>query len=344
MTRYFSTYSELSDWINTEGFSKILILTDTHTHQACLPILQPELSVRVPIEIIEIEAGEENKNLDTATQLWEIFSEFHLDRKGLILNLGGGMICDLGGFVASTYKRGISFVHIPTTLLSLCDACIGGKTGVDLGILKNMVGTFVHPDAVLTRPEFLASLPMEEFRAGLAEMLKHGLVAEESHWKALTNLTDFSLENFTPLISESQNIKKQIIEKDFYEKNIRKTLNFGHTVGHALESAWLSISPKLHGECIAIGMIIEAVISNIQNNLRQNHLDEIIGFISGVFPMHPLPLSNEDLYQLMLNDKKNEEESIRMALLSKIGICNTDQKVSKENIFRALDFYRGIKI
>ena len=229
-------FTSLNEYISQLNPSKIFILVDENTHNHCLPILLPNLETDAPFEVIEIEAGEENKNIGTATQLWEIFSEMEADRKSLLINLGGGVVTDLGGFVASTYKRGIRFINLPTTLLAMCDASIGGKTGIDHQYLKNVIGTFALPEAILFYPKFLDTLKFEELRSGFAEMLKHGLIADEKHWNDLISLEKIAPQFIEPFIQRSMEIKQDVVSKDFREQNIRKNLNFGHTIGHAVES------------------------------------------------------------------------------------------------------------
>ena len=220
-------FSQLNKYLKELKPSKLLILVDENTHEYCLPTLLGNLETEIPFEIIEIEAGEEMKTIETATQLWEILSEFETDRKSLLINLGGGVITDLGGFVSSTYKRGIKFINIPTTLLGMCDASIGGKTGIDHQYLKNIVGTFAHPEMVFVYPEFLTTLPYEELRSGFAEMLKHGLIADEKHWNDLISIENLTAENIFLFIETSTKIKENVVEKDFKEQNIRKTLSGG---------------------------------------------------------------------------------------------------------------------
>ena len=255
-------FSQLHQFLKNLKPSKLFILVDENTHEYCLPTVLGNLETEIPFEIIEIEAGEELKTIETATQLWEILSEFEADRKSLLLNLGGGVITDLGGFVASTYKRGIPFINLPTTLLGMCDASIGGKTGIDHQFLKNIVGTFAEPQQIFVYPDFLRTLPFVELRSGFAEMLKHGLIADEKHWKDLSSIENLNPESIYPFIETSMKIKQNVVEIDFKEQNIRKTLNFGHTIGHAVESLFLQANQLIpHGEAVALGMICETHLS-----------------------------------------------------------------------------------
>ena len=337
-------FTALNQYLEKQKPSQIFILVDENTHNHCLPVLLANLETEIPFEIIEIEAGEENKNINTATQLWEILSEFEADRKSLMINLGGGVITDMGGFVASTYKRGIKFLNIPTTLLSMCDASIGGKTGIDHQFLKNIVGTFAEAEHILVYPDFLETLDFVELRSGFAEMLKHGLIACENHWNDLISLNELNAENIAPHIENSMMIKENVVTKDFKEQNIRKTLNFGHTIGHAVESLFLKTNKIIpHGEAVALGMIMETQLSLLENLISEEIAEKIIYHIRRFYPYVSIEnFSNEDILGLMLNDKKNDHGKINFSILEAIGKCNYDYKVSKENIEKSLNFYRNL--
>jgi 3-dehydroquinate synthase len=226
----------LNELINIKNYSAIFILVDENTNANCLNYLLAQLQFSKTIEILEVESGEINKNIYTVIELWQILSDYKADRHALMLNLGGGVITDLGGFVASTYKRGIEFIQVPTTLLAMIDAAIGGKNGIDLGYLKNQIGTINQPNMVLIFPEFLNTLSKREWRSGLAEMLKHGLIYDVKHWEKLKSLANMSVDDLTNLIKDSAEIKLKIISQDPNEMGLRKILNFGHTLGHAIES------------------------------------------------------------------------------------------------------------
>lgn len=338
-------FSALNQYLEQKKPSQIFILVDEKTHENCVPVLLANLETDVHYEIIEIESGEENKNIGTATQLWEILSEFEADRKSLMLNLGGGVITDLGGFVSSTYKRGIKFINIPTTLLAMCDASIGGKTGIDHQYLKNIVGTFAESEHILVYPEFLKTLDFRELRSGFAEMLKHGLIADVTHWNDLIKIEKLTPETVSPHIENSMMIKENVVVKDFKEKNIRKTLNFGHTIGHAVESLFLKASDSItHGEAVALGMIVETKISEIENLISAEISEHIIDNIRKFYPYISLEkFSNEEIINLMLNDKKNEHGKINFSILEGLGKCNFDYKVKQENIEKALQYYRNLQ-
>ncbi|HEX7869266.1 MAG TPA: 3-dehydroquinate synthase [Chryseobacterium sp.] len=337
-------FSQLNQFMTEKSFSKVFILVDENTHEYCLPLLLGNLETDLAFEILEIEAGEEMKNIQTANQLWEILTEMQADRKALIINLGGGVITDMGGFVASTYKRGIQFINIPTTLLSMCDASIGGKTGIDLMHYKNMVGTFSFPEQIYVYPRFLDTLPAKEVKSGFAEMLKHGLIADKKHWEDLIQLQHLDPFGIEPFIPQSMEIKQEVVNADFHEKNVRKTLNFGHTIGHAIESLCLqSENPILHGEAVALGMICESHLSYLEGLVSKEDSDLIIENIQRYFCFVDLTdFKDEDIFSLLLNDKKNSDAKINFSLISGIGSCVFDHQCSTENIQKSIDFYKKL--
>ena len=337
-------FSQLNKYLKELKPSKLLILVDENTHEYCLPTLLGNLETEIPFEIIEIEAGEEIKTIETATQLWEILSEFETDRKSLLINLGGGVITDLGGFVASTYKRGIKFINIPTTLLGMCDASIGGKTGIDHQYLKNVIGTFALPEAILFYPKFLDTLKFEELRSGFAEMLKHGLIADEKHWNDLISVEKIAPQFIEPFIQRSMEIKQGVVSKDFREHNIRKNLNFGHTIGHAVESLFLKKGNLIpHGEAVALGMICETHLAFLCGLLDVDVSSVIISKIKRLFPYIDISeFKNAEIMDLMFNDKKNEDGNINFSLINGVGSCLYDQKVNAEQIILALEFYKNM--
>ena len=337
-------FSQLNNFIGDLKPTQLLILVDENTHEHCLPVLLGNLETEIPFEIIEIEAGEVMKTLDTASQLWEILTEFETDRKALMINLGGGVITDMGGFIASTYKRGIPFINIPTTLLGMCDASIGGKTGIDHQFLKNIIGTFAQPEQIFVFPEFLQTLPFEELRSGFAEMMKHGLITDEKHWTDLISIKELTPENIFPFIERSMKIKQNVVEQDFTEQNIRKTLNFGHTIGHALESLFLvKEKPIMHGEAVALGMICETRISFLQDLITETTATSIISNIQKYYPHLDISeFSVEEIVNLMKNDKKNSAGNINFSLLTGIGSSTFNCSVSLENIETSLLYYQNL--
>ncbi|MBD8081658.1 3-dehydroquinate synthase [Chryseobacterium caseinilyticum] len=337
-------FRQINQYLSDKSFSKIFILVDENTHEYCLPLFLGNLETEISFEILEIEAGEEMKNIQTANQLWEILTEMKADRKALIINLGGGVITDLGGFVASTYKRGIQFINIPTTLLAMCDASIGGKTGIDLMHYKNMVGTFSFPEQIYVYPKFLETLPAKELKSGFAEMLKHGLIADKKHWEDLIQLHEVDALGIEPFIQQSMEIKQEVVKADFHEKNVRKTLNFGHTIGHAIESLCLhSENPILHGEAVALGMICESHLSYLEDLISKEESEVIIENIQKHFCFIDLNnFKEEDIFNLLLNDKKNADAKINFSLLSGIGSCVFDHECSTENIQKSINFYKKL--
>ncbi|TRO66568.1 3-dehydroquinate synthase [Christiangramia sabulilitoris] len=336
-------FKKLNDFLDSEKPSMIFILVDSNTHEYCLSKFLQKLSNDISTEVIEIEAGEEFKNLQTCEGVWNVLSELGADRKSLVINLGGGVVTDLGGFVASTFKRGIQFINVPTTLLSMVDASVGGKTGVDLGNLKNQIGVIIQPEMVIIDSSFLETLSAQEMRSGLAEILKHGLIASEEYWKKVTNLAGLNLSDLDDIIQDSVNIKATIVKQDPFEKNQRKTLNYGHTIGHAIESYCLKHEQRnklLHGEAIAAGMIIETFISVQLQNFPESKLQHINKVIKEMYGKEDFSIEEiEQIKELMKFDKKNERGNINFVLLKDIGEPCIDIIVPDEVINKAFDYY-----
>jgi 3-dehydroquinate synthase len=329
--------------LNPSLYSKIFILVDENTSQYCLPHLLNHLATEMEIEIIELEVGEIHKNIATCTEVWGALSELGADRKSIMINLGGGVISDLGGFVACTFKRGIDFINIPTTLLSMVDASIGGKNGVDLGNLKNQIGIIREPKAVLVDTQFLSTLPQNEMRSGLAEMLKHGLIFDKKYWDKFKNLKDLHTTDLNQLIHQSIQIKNTIVCEDLTENGVRKSLNFGHTLGHAIESYFLENESKttlLHGEAIAVGMILESYISREKNLLTNNEYQEIKYIINDIFERIEFSQVDIDkIIELLIFDKKNEFGKVQFALLDGIGKIKINQESDNQLIYKAFEDY-----
>ncbi|WP_445716813.1 3-dehydroquinate synthase [Flavobacterium sp.] len=336
-------YEKLASYLVPSHYSKIFIIVDDNTSQYCLPHLLNNLATEIEIEIIELESGEVHKNIATCTEVWAALSELGADRKSIIINLGGGVISDLGGFVACTFKRGIDFINIPTTLLSMVDASIGGKNGVDLGNLKNQIGIIREPKAVIVDTEFLSTLSQREMRSGLAEMLKHGLIFDKNYWDKFKNLNNLNTDDLNELIHQSIQIKNTIVCEDLSENGIRKALNFGHTLGHAIESYFLENENKpnlLHGEAIAVGMILESYISKEKNLLTHEEYQEIKYIINDIYER--IEFDKNDMNQiidLLIYDKKNEFGVVQFALLERIGKIKINQEVNNELIFSAFKDY-----
>ena len=338
-------YLSLNNIIKENNYSKIFIIVDENTNNHCLPKVLPMIETEVAIEIIELESGEENKIIETCVQVWNVLIELGADRKSLVINLGGGVITDMGAFIASTFKRGISFVNIPTTLLAMVDASVGGKNGVDLGGLKNQIGTITNPGLVIIDSEFLDTLPQNQMRSGLAEMLKHGLMANKQHWEKLKNLNNIDFADFDNLISESISIKNTIVIEDPKEDGIRKALNFGHTLGHAIETYFLENSDKktlLHGEAIAAGIIMESFISLEKKLISNKEFLEIKETINHLFDKIEINENeHQNIIDLLIHDKKNEYGKVQFALLDGIGKIKLNQTTDNETIIKAFLNYKN---
>jgi 3-dehydroquinate synthase len=337
-------YKKLNKLISENNYSTLFIIVDSITNEVCLPKLLPLIETESPIEIIEFEAGEIHKNIETCIQIWNVLTELGADRKSLIINLGGGVVTDLGGFVAATFKRGIDFVNIPTSLLAMVDASIGGKTGIDLGSIKNQIGVINNPKLVVIDSEYLETLPQIEMRSGLAEILKHGLIFNQLYWKQFLDLSKLDFADLDTIIFDSITIKNEIVKQDPKEKNIRKGLNFGHTLGHAIESYFLENDAKnnlLHGEAIAVGMILESYISMSKKLISKTEYKEIKATIKFLFGEINFESSDiQSVLNLLIHDKKNERGKIKFVLLDGIGSFVIDQDVENEIITASFIDYK----
>ncbi len=328
----------IRSFLSGASYSSFFVLVDENTKAHCLPVLQSLIS---DIIIIETKSGEENKNLSTCESIWQQLIEHNADRKALFINLGGGVIGDMGGFVASCYKRGIDFVNIPTTLLSQVDSSIGGKLGIDFKYGKNLIGLFKNPKAVFVSPAFFQTLPQRQFINGWAEIFKHALIQDKNQWTKYKE-QDILNADMKDVVYKSLLIKKAVVEKDPFEKGVRKILNFGHTIGHAIEAYSLENEKDslLHGEAIAVGMICEAFLSVKKCGLKESELEEIRILLLNHFPKQDIaPFDIEKLVQIMSVDKKNEGATIMSALLSEIGNCKYDIAINKEEIIESINYY-----
>jgi 3-dehydroquinate synthase len=335
---FFSGIAELNSALSTliSPYSATFILCDEHTEKHCLPLI----SSAVPhAHLITIQSGELHKNIDSCEQIWSRLTAKAADRRSLLINLGGGVITDMGGFAASCYKRGIDFINIPTTLLAMIDASVGGKTGIDFHGLKNQIGLFSEARSVLICPDFLHTLDQRQLRSGLAEIIKHYLIADGEAFKAFDSKSDFHID----LIKKAIDIKSKIVSEDPYEIGVRKILNFGHTIGHALEAQMLSTdTPLLHGEAIAIGMAIETLIAGQKKLLTQDEVSMIIGKLTQIFDLKSLsPNSFKNLLPLIMQDKKNNKGVVKMALIDGIGRCMMDVSVDDHEIALAIGEYNN---
>ena len=332
---YFSQFAKMIE--EEYNSSRIGIIVDENTHDYCLDYL---LSIHPKFEnaeIILLPVGEENKVMEVCFQVWEALTEYNFSRKDLIINLGGGVVTDMGGFISSIFKRGMDFIHVPTSLLGMVDASIGGKTGIDLGSYKNQLGVINHPKAIFIDPVFLDTLPANEIIFGYAEMLKHALIKDKSLWDKIKFISnDEDLTNIYILI-HSIKIKVDIINEDPMEGGLRKILNYGHTIGHGLEGYYLGKSNLAHGHCVALGLCAESYLSWQKGLLSKEEYLDIENCIRRSF--HFISISAEEIKEILKlinNDKKNSEDKIKCCLLTGIGSCLYDQVVSEDEIANSL--------
>jgi len=326
--------------------SKVFVLTDEHTKISCLPYFLEQFNCDQSTIHLTIPAGETYKTIATCLEIWSQLSENGADRKSLLINLGGGVVTDLGGFVACTYQRGIEFINVPTSLLAMVDASVGGKNGVDLGALKNQVGVIYNPRAVIVDTHFLETLPLEQFKSGMSEMIKHGFIHSEAYLQQVMSMDGNKTEQTAQLIWDSILIKNSIITEDPFEQGIRKTLNYGHTLGHAIESYCLESNSKeslLHGEAIAIGMILATYISTQQFSFPKKKLEETSAFLVRTFgKVEFSKVDIDEIIKLMIYDKKNSNGRIQFVLLENIGVQKLNCIVANDLIHDAFNFYRNL--
>ena len=335
------TLLSVTDFLSKNKYSGLLVIVDENTKQYCLPLLQDVLKDFI---IIETKSGEENKNISTCESIWQQMIQNGADRKALCINLGGGVIGDMGGFAASCYKRGLDFINIPTTLLSQVDSSIGGKLGVDFKYGKNLIGLFRNPKAVFISSHFFKTLPELQFINGWAEIFKHALIQNKEQWTTYKDL-DILKADMNDIVYRSLLIKKNVVDEDPFEKGFRKILNFGHTIGHAIEAYSLEHEKNslLHGEAIVIGMICEAYLSVKKCGLKENELKEIKETLLRYFPKHDISgFDIEKLLEIMSIDKKNEGATIMAALLTSIGKCEYDIPLTEGEILESLAYYRNL--
>ena len=332
---------DLKNYIGQLNYSQLGVILDSNTLKYCYPLICEALPVKT--KTFSFPAGEVNKNLETCSLIWQWMTNEGFDRKALIINLGGGVTGDMGGFCAATYKRGIRFINIPTTLLSQVDASVGGKLGIDFNGYKNHIGVFAQPEAVIISDLFLGTLPESELRSGYAEVIKHGLIRNSNYFHCL-KVEGWQNQSWRDIIEKSVSIKKEVVEKDPRESGLRKILNFGHTIGHAFESYYLNTSNHLlHGEAIAIGMICEAYLSYRKLGLSLLELEEIFHMLKSVFGIFDFPKEDvPDIIGLCSQDKKNEGNSINFSLLKHIGDCDYNISVSTEEIAESILYYESL--
>ena len=321
---------------------RTFILVDETTEKCCLPLISGTDCLKGATTIV-IGSTDANKTLESLAHVWEKLGEGGATRHSLLINIGGGMVTDLGGFAASTFKRGINYINIPTTLLAMVDASVGGKTGINFRGLKNEVGVFSNASTVILDTRFLKTLDTENIRSGYAEMLKHGLISNEQMW---AELLTFDLEHpdwqrLQTMLADSVKVKQRIVTEDPLEQGIRKALNLGHTVGHAFESFALRHQPILHGYAVAYGLISELYLSTIKTGFPSDKMHQTVSFIKDHYGKMTITCDDyPTLLELMTHDKKNMAGVINFTLLGDIGDIRINQTVTKDDIYEALDFYR----
>lgn len=326
--------SGFSDFIQQRySDSKIVIMVDENTNDNCLEYLITTFDFLAEAEVMLLPSGEENKVMEVCFQVWEALSDYGIGRRDLVINLGGGVVTDMGGFIASVYKRGVDFIQIPTTLLAMIDASIGGKTGIDLGVYKNQLGVFMNPKAIFTDKIFLETLEPKEVVNGFAEALKHALIRDTALWEELSAMENLSELSTDEMLMRISSIKVEVVNSDPYEKGLRKILNFGHTVGHAIEGYFLFREPVDHGHGVALGMIAESYISYRRGILDKTTFEQIEKVILDWFPVPQISMADiQGIVELLYNDKKNHSGKIQCCLLENIGSCIYDQPV-EETVF-----------
>lgn len=348
MSRYITKIcenfiAELDDAIGKQTADSIFILTDENTKRLCLPLAMQSEKLK-GCHVICIPSGDENKNVESAVAIWNYLSENGANRKSLMINLGGGMITDIGGFTASTFKRGMRYINVSTTLLGAVDAATGGKTGINFAGLKNEIGVFAPADMVLIHIDFFKTLDDANLRSGYAEMVKHALIDTRDEWENVLkfDLEELNLTELKVLLNKSFQIKERIVEQDPFEANIRKALNFGHTIGHAFESWSYKVKkPVLHGYAVMWGMLCELYLSFVKLDFPKDELLRLKYLIKEYYGTFVFDCSDyEALFELMTHDKKNDSKEINFTLLADVGDIRINQTASKEEIFECFDFFR----
>ena len=334
---------DLSDILSRLSFDKLFLLTDENTEKLCYPLVKDNAQIAKAGKII-IKAGDDNKNIETLSSIWKYLSENGATRHSLLINLGGGMLTDIGGFAAASFKRGIKCINIPTTLLGAVDAAVGGKTGINFNGLKNEIGAFAPAETVLIDSAFFKSLDHQNFLSGYAEMIKHGLIDSDKEWLATLSFDpeEIDYEKLKQLVVDSVGVKERIVEIDPFEKGLRKALNLGHTIGHAFESMSYELNkPVQHGYAVAWGIICELYLSHRFCGFPKEKMYKTIYFIKDNYHGFYFDCDHyERLYEYMKHDKKNESDTVNFTFLSDVGKIEINQTASKEDIFDAIDFLR----
>ncbi|HSH51160.1 MAG TPA: 3-dehydroquinate synthase [Bacteroidales bacterium] len=337
--------SVIKKFVDKSDYSKIFMLVDEHSKKYCLPLFGKN-NLFGDVEIIETESGESNKSIKTVSKIWEFLTHHNADRHALLINLGGGIIGDMGGFAASTFKRGIDFVNIPTTLLAQVDASVGGKTGINFLKLKNEIGVFNHPRYVFIDSSFLRTLDKRNILSGWAEMIKHTLIFNQKNFEHLIQYKIFNInyKTLNQLIARSVQIKNHYVETDPMEKGQRKALNFGHTFGHAFESYFMEQKNNLlHGEAVALGMICEIYLSNKLCGFPAQKMEQAINYILNTYPKVNIPeTAMANIIELIGHDKKNKGKDINLTLLEDFGIIKINQHCRKKDMLETLKWYNTL--
>ena len=336
--------ADLQAFFASMSYDRLFLLTDTNTQEKCYPLIK-DIPALQDTPVITVQAGDTHKDIEQVAYIWSRLSNEGASRNSLLVNLGGGMITDMGGFAGATFKRGLRTVNIPTTLMASVDAAVGGKTGVNFNGLKNEVGSFYPPECVFIDCEFLRTLDRDNLLSGYAEMIKHALISSMDIYASvllfdLDARIDYAFLN--RMVAQSVAVKERIVEEDPKEHGIRKALNFGHTIGHAYESlSFRKNRPLLHGHAVAAGIVSELYLSHKVCGFPMEKLSQVVYYLKEYYPAFVFDCKDYDaLYELMTHDKKNEAGVINFTLLSQVGDVQINRQVSKEKILESLDFYR----
>lgn len=339
-------FYHLAHFLKEHSFSSIFILCDKNTQKHCLPVLLKKNAILKHSKVFSIPMGEKHKTLDTTLSCWNFLLAHNADKNSLLICLGGGVVCDLGGFVASTFKRGLPFINIPTTLLAMADASVGGKNGIDFKGYKNLIGTITQPQGVFVFDVFLKTLSTRQIKNGFAEIVKAALIGDKKLWKKFLSAAKLPENNFGPFIIDSVVVKNKIVLKDPTEKNIRKTLNFGHTAGHAIETYFLNKKNNLlHGEAIAMGMCVELCLGKILTLISAKTAIEAFLFIKKYFELRHFSEKEIDSFiELMQHDKKNKNGELNFALIEDIAQPLINITASAQDVKEAFMLYNNLQV
>ena len=332
--------NDLKSFLNKNNFSSTIILVDENTEKYCLPLINYEELKN--LLILKINSGEKNKRIETVIQIWDKLISKKIDKNAIFINLGGGLISDIGNFVASTYKRGISCINIPTTLMAQVDASIGGKNGINFKEIKNIIGTINHNITIFVYPEFINSQEIKDIKSGFGEMIKHSLLVGGQIWEETKKIKNIDISKIKKLIPQNIKIKQYFVEKDPYDKKERHALNLGHTIGHALESiSFESKKTITHGEAVVNGIVVEAIISKQKKFLNKKKFDEITSYIISHYKLQKIK-SPDKILSFLKNDKKNSFGHLYFTLLKDIGQYLINVKVNEDEIKKAISEFNSL--